>query len=810
METILIVDDKKDNRYLLQILLQSKGYVVLEAENGAVALEQLATNSCDLIITDILMPVMDGFQLCQKLKEDTLLSTIPLIFYTATYTEKQDEEFGLGLGAHSFIRKPIDPHLFLRQIEDVLSGISSGGKPVADTVELYGEHAYKLYSERLVSKLEKKMLDLEEEVKRRQVVQAELEETRNLWQETFQAIPSPSLLLDEKFHILEVNRAALDKLSSSAEVLVGKTCYEVFHQSDGPIAGCPMERLLGSANDLSVEAKVEAFGGTYLINCAPLRGIGGEIERFIHIAVDINARKRVEERLQESEARFRKLVENIKELFWIREGASERITYLSPMFEPLFGIPKERMYSDPYAFMERVVPEDRPHVRDSHHQQLRLGRETDITYRIERDGELRWIRAKGYPVRDEEGKVSWVGGIAEDITEMHKVMAEQKELETQLLHAQKLEAVGTLAGGIAHDFNNLLSSIIGFTELAMGDIDPESQPFEDLQQVLAAGLRAKKLTAQILSMARQGDDEVKPVKISSVAEESLSLLRSTIPSNIVIQHSFESEGYVMACGTRIHQVFMNLLTNAAHAMRKNGGQLTITVRDVEIEKVPEGVGGARPGKHVSVEVRDTGEGIAQENLTDVFTPYFTTKDMGEGTGLGLSVSQGIVNQCGGWMTVVSSVGEGTTFTVFFPTIDKIGTISREKVGASELPSGSEHILIVDDEYAIVKMLGKRLERLGYSTTQCTSSVAALELFRNSPEKYDLLVSDITMPEITGDILALEFRQIREDIPIVLCTGYSQRVSEGMLRELNIEALLMKPVGIKELSRAVRKGLDKRG
>ena len=381
-----------------------------------------------------------------------------------------------------------------------------------------------------------------------------------------------------------------------------------------------------------------------------------------------------------------------------------------------------------------------------------------------------------------------------------------QESEKRYRQTQKLEAIGNLAGGIAHDFNNILSSIIGFTELSLDDVKKGSALEDNLNEVYIAGKRAKDLVKQILTFARQIDTEFKPLQVGKVAKEALKLLRSTIPSDIEISDNIQSDSLVLGDATQIHQLFMNLCTNAAQAMEANGGKIDVELSDTYLDsKFTNKYKGINPGNFLEIKISDTGEGISPEHIEHVFDPYFTTKEVEKGTGMGLSTVHGIVKAYDGEIAVESRVGEGTTFTIYLPVTKKRD--NTEKYQSKPLPSGIERILIVDDEPPIAKMASQILKRLGYVTTARTSSLDALELFKKRPNDLDLVITDMTMPNMTGDKLAMELIKIRPDIPIILSTGYSSRMSEDKAKEMGIKAFAMKPLAKENLAVTVRKVLD---
>ena len=393
---------------------------------------------------------------------------------------------------------------------------------------------------------------------------------------------------------------------------------------------------------------------------------------------------------------------------------------------------------------------------------------------------------------------------------IERKMAEEEKatLEVQLRQAQKMEAIGTLAGGIAHDFNNILAAIIGYAELAKDDIPADSPSSAMIDEVLKAGNRAKELVKHILSFSRKTGQERIPIQIHHIVNEALKLLRATIPTTIEIRRHIDSHcGNILADPVQMHQVLMNLCTNAAHSMEEKGeGVLEIrlegdrlTADDLATEPT------LTPGPYVRLSVSDTGTGIDKNHIDRIFDPYFTTKDVGKGSGMGLAVVHGIVKNHEGMLIVKSKVGEGTTFTVYFPRVEDEVRLESEDTGPP--CGGTERILMVDDEEAMVDMTRRNLENLGYSVVTKTSSVAAYELFRSRPEAFDLVITDQTMPKLAGDQLSMKLMNIRPDIPIILCTGFSSKIDKERAEAVGIRAFAMKPVALKEFSKTIRQVLD---
>jgi PAS domain S-box-containing protein len=398
-------------------------------------------------------------------------------------------------------------------------------------------------------------------------------------------------------------------------------------------------------------------------------------------------------------------------------------------------------------------------------------------------------------------------GIGVDITERKRVEEEKNNLQAQLIQAQKMEAIGTLAGGIAHDFNNILGAILGYAELAREDCPPGSVAASDLEQVLLAGKRAKDLVRQILAFSRQTETEMIPLQPGIIVKETMKLLRSSLPTTIDIQQDIDSEtGFIFADPTQIHQILMNLGTNAYHAMEETGGALSVSVKSKEIsEQDLVGSPHIKPGNYMELSVRDNGPGIPVEIQEKIFDPYFTTKATGKGTGMGLAIVHGIVKSYGGFITCDSQVGKGTTFKILLPVF--AGHADTESKPAEVIPAGTEHILFIDDETILVEMARNMLERLGYAVTARTGSFEALTTFQNQPDAFDLVITDQTMPGMTGIDLARRMLQIRPGLPIILCTGYSSQVSKEKAKSYGINGFAMKPLTRKDIAALIRKMLD---
>jgi signal transduction histidine kinase/CheY-like chemotaxis protein len=406
-----------------------------------------------------------------------------------------------------------------------------------------------------------------------------------------------------------------------------------------------------------------------------------------------------------------------------------------------------------------------------------------------------------------------IGDLAESFDSMVKIIRQREEeknnLETQLQHAHKMEAVGTLAGGIAHDFNNILSAIIGFAEMAKDDIPADSNAIKDIDQVIKASTRAADLVQHILTFSRMSGHSLEPLEPHLIIKEALKMLRASLPTTIKIQEDIDVNcGKVMADSTNIHQIIVNLCTNSLHAMEKEKGVLSVSlyrkeISDEEIAGEPE----VSSGPFMVLEISDTGHGMEQATIEHIFDPYFTTKEVGKGTGLGLSIIHGIIKDYHGFIRVESKLGKGTTFHVYIPALQQETATTGEVKIDTSLPTGTERILVVDDESMIASINKTILERFGYKVTMTTNSLDALEKIRTDPDQFDLIITDQTMPNLTGAELAQRILKIKHNMPIILCTGYSSVLSEEEALAIGMKKYVRKPVDRKTLTKIVRQVLD---
>ncbi len=520
---------------------------------------------------------------------------------------------------------------------------------------------------------------------------------------------------------------------------------------------------------------------------------------------NITERKKTEESLLLSEDRYRRLFEDAV-LGIFRSTPDGKIIDVNPAYARMFG------FDSPEEVKSQVNDEAVGIYADPLRQNeiARMIFDTEGPVRVEniyrrKDGNVFTGNLHARAVRDREKKLLYIEGFVEDITERKRAEEEKAMLEAQLLQAQKLEAIGTLAGGIAHDFNNILVPIIGYTELALSDMPHPNPMRHGLERILNAATRARDLVKQILAFGRAGKEQQQmPVEISSIVKEALNLLSASLPSSIAIRQDIQ-KGVALADPTHIHQILLNLCTNAAHAMGDKG-ILEVSLSRVDLKKsdlAEQSIVALRPGQYLKLSVSDTGCGMHARTLERIFDPYFTTKEVGKGSGLGLAVVHGIVKRQGGAVTVQSEPGKGTSFSIFIPAIEAIVDPIVET--GQELPTGTERILLVDDEQSVIEMEIAIFERLGYDVTPETDSLRALEIFGSRPGEFDLIITDYTMPNFTGIDLSKEIRRIQSDIPIILCTGFSEKVTEKGAMDLGVE-LAIKPFGMKQIAELVRKVL----
>ncbi len=517
-------------------------------------------------------------------------------------------------------------------------------------------------------------------------------------------------------------------------------------------------------------------------------------ETVFGIAHDITDRARAEIERQH----LMSVIEHVAEAIMITDTQGD-IQYVNPAFERISGYCRQEVLGKNPRLL-KSGRQDQAFYQNLWHT-ITSGRNwTGRMVNTRKDGRLFTEECTISPVFDGTGRIVNFAAVKRDVTD-------ETMLQERLRQAQKMEAIGTLAGGIAHDFNNILFPLVGFAEMLRDDLPADSPLQDHVDEILQAALRSKELVRQILAFSRQAELEIKPIKLQTIVREAMKLIRASVPSSIKIEQQIDARcGVVMADPTQIHQIIMNLATNAFHAMEEKGGTLAVTLGQIRLEPDSSDLSGLAAGDYACLTVADTGTGIEKDIMDKIFDPYYSTKDKSKGTGLGLSVVQGIVKSCHGDIRISSEPGRGTHVQVYLPVLER----KPEKHGAGQskaVPGGKEKILLVDDEAAIIRLEKKMLERLGYQVAERTSGTDALKAFRCNPDAYDLVITDMTMPDMNGDQLAREIMAIKPDLPVIICTGFSGKIDEEKVRAMGIKGMLMKPIIQSEMACMLRHVLD---
>ncbi|MDM8516455.1 response regulator [Desulfobacterales bacterium HSG16] len=641
MMKILAVDDTPDNLDLLVQILED-AYEVITAESGTECLAMVKTQMPDLILLDVMMPDMDGYETMKRLQEDEDGREIPVIFISARYRDPDRILKGIELGAFDYITKPVDDEILLAKVRTM-----ARMKMAADK-----------HKEQKIS-----------------------------YEELYNESPAAYFSIGTDKRIHKANHRAAELLGCDLENLVGKSIFDFY--ADTPF--------------------------------------GKDLARKI---------------------------------------------------------------------MDKVL----------------TGEKIDNTelQMVCADGTNIWITLSAKIVRDKNGKILRTHSTVLDITKQKRAQEEKEKLAVQLHHAHKMHAIDSLAGGIAHDINNILWIIIGNAELAMSDVSQWNPVSSNLNEIKTAALRAKNVIKQILSFSRISMRQMRRLNIAPIVNESMKLLKASIPSIIDIQSDIADDlDAIQADPGQIQQMIINLCTNAAQAMEPQKGILTVSLNQIDINEKSSFMYKEKlaPGRYIQLTVSDTGQGIDPEIQNRIFDPYFTTRDVGKGSGMGLAIVHGIVTSHNGAITVESELDKGTVIKMLFPACSE--KHPEKKADIDEISAAITKILFVDDENSIVKMTEQMLKRSGYEVETETSPVKALELFRSKPYEFDLVLTDMTMPQMSGVNLSKKLTEIRADIPIVICTGYSTLIDKEKARDMGIAAYVKKPIVKQEIEKVIRDVLNRK-
>ncbi len=611
--------------------------------------------------------------------------------------------------------------------------------------------------------------------------------------------------VDPDMKIIWTNAAMNEHFLIGNEELEGRYCYEVVQNINAPCPGCTAVKAIQTGKYEEGEVTTPN-GDIFLVRSNPVRdpADNGKIVGVIHMAMNISKRKKAEEALKKNEAMLRGILNQMPAIVFIKDMEGKYLLVnrkweqiLNLKSEEVIGKrPVEILPEDPgqrFESLDRQIIDTLEPVEFEESLLLNNKQRTYITYMS--------------PVFNSNGNALAIAGVSTDITDRKKEEEERKNLEIRLRKKQKMEALGTMAGGIAHDFNNILFPIIGFAEMTLEEFSGESQASDNIKEILKATRRAKDVVSQILSFSREIPRDQTPFLLQDVLNESMSLLRASIPKNIDIRLEVDSGcPAILGDATEFHQVIVNLCMNAYHAMENEGGNLIIRLNMVTLSIKDMDKTTLSQGRYVMLSVSDNGCGMKPEVLEHIFDPYFSTKEVGKGTGLGMAVVFGIVKSHGGDIRIFSRPGAGTDVKIYLPPVE-IQPEEIEIVHNGIVLGGSEHILLVDDEAQITKMEKLMLEKLGYRVTAMTDSEKALRSFTANPYEFDLIITDLTMPVIPGDRLSHKMLAIRDDIPIILCTGYREKLKGKTNRELGVQDVIIKPMRVKEVASIVRKVLD---
>lgn len=796
MKRVLIVDDKEENLYYLESLLSGHGYEVSLARHGAEALVKARQRTPELIISDLLMPVMDGYTLLRHWKADSRLKTIPFIVYTATYTEAEDERLALSLGADAFLLKPTEPDEFLVRIRefDDPSRVRTAPKPESTAEEgqqsaLDENGLLRVYSEALIRKLEEKMLQLEE-------TNRELRASEERFRAFMDHCPAAAFIKDGSGHFVYTNPAWREQFSTEPKDWLGKTDFdfwppesaEVFRKSDHD---CLIRDVV-----IQTEETAKLPDGSerswivmkYPVETGHGRGVGG-------MAWDVTQQRLANQKLREQAT----LLDKAQDAILVRD-LNHRVSYWNKSAERLYGWTAEEAIG---RCVHEFLYKERQAFLSATRTTLEKGEWIGEIEQLSKNGKALTIEGRWTLVRDNEGRPSSILAINTDITE-------RKRIEQQFLRAQRMESIGTLAGGIAHDLNNALTPILISIELfRMDERDPER--LQILSTIESNVRHGADLLKQVLAFARGVEGDRKWIDPSVIVRELQPIIRDTFPKNIEFRFEAPSDLWkVHADATQLHQVLMNLCVNARDAM-PSGGFLRVILENTLVDEVYSGMNpNSSPGPHVHISVRDSGTGMSENLQERIFDPFFTTKATGQGTGLGLPTVLTIVKSHGGFLNVESEPDKGTAFNVYLPA-NPDGVKNNEAVAPSEplLTGNGELIMIVDDEDSIRSATQRTLERFGYRVLLASNGAEAVSLYARHGKDIALVITDMAMPVMDGPATIAALTAMNPDVKIVGSSGHSSDSSIQRSVGSNVHQFLAKPFTSETLLRVIAQNIRHR-
>ena len=776
---LLFIEDDKVDQMAFERFAGNENlpYDYTIAGSLAEAKEIIKSISFDVIIADYMLGDGTSFELFDQFKK------FPVIVTTGIGNEEVAVE-AMKLGAYDYLIKDPEGNYL---------------KTLPSTVELalkrkQTEKELQNYHERLESMVKERTAELQAEIVERKQTEEALRKSEEQWNRTFNSFTDIVILQDTDLRIVKANQAACTTLDLSDDEIIGHHCYELLYGSEEPCRDCPLLQTKKTSKPYIREMYHEKPGKTFLVSATPVFDEQGELEYIAHVAKDITAIKKSEG----DKTRLAAAIEQAYETVVITDLTGS-IQYVNPVFEKITGYTREEAIGQNFRFLSNGK-QDQTFFKNMRTTLLQGNVWKGHLINKKKDGSLFEEDVTISPVKNNKGQITNFVAVKRDVSR-------EVSLEKQLRQAMKMEAIGTLAGGIAHDFNNILAVILGYSEIARDELPADDPIGKDLDQVIKTAHRATDLVKQILTFSRQGEEDFKPLKIQIIITEVLKMLRSSLPTTIQLKESIAADsGPILADPTQIHQVLMNLCTNAKHAIGAGTGTLSVSLSEVQvtdsdtIADCPQIAHGA----YLDLEISDTGCGMDGLTRSKIFDPFFTTKEKEKGTGLGLAVVHGIIKQHKGEITVTSEPGQGTTFHIYLPVVEK--EMQAKQVVIEDVPQGSERILLVDDETAIAHIMQRILDSLGYTVTVFNRSIEALEAYKKNPGEFDLVITDMTMPEMTGTVLAKELFALRPDLPVILCTGFSEAIDAEKARSLGIREYIVKPVNKPTLAKTIRKAL----
>lgn len=822
---ILVVDDKRESLYLLKTLLEGYGFQVLVAGNGQEALGIVRSQGTDMVISDILMPVMDGFRLCREMKTDEKLKGIPFVFYTATYTEARDEELALSLGAERFIRKPEEPETFVQIIQEVIHEAQSGKLTPSTLPPDDGKDVIELYNERLVKKLEDKILQLRGEILERKRAEKRFLKSEEKFRQLAENIR-------DVFYINDPTRARMIYVSPAYEEIWGRTCESLYknplsfldavHPEDRDrVADSFVKERQGTPVQIHYRI-TRPDGSTRWIKSRayPVLDHDGKFIRIVGISEDVTEKVLAEQEIIRSEEKYRSLFDDAPIMYVITRN-EERIPFVHDVnrfFLAKTGYTREETIGRPLAkfYSEESA---RELLEGGGYQRTLNGTLTEEDRQIvTRSGRIIDTLLHAIPVKDETGRVfgtrcAYIDISARKAAEKARRQSEEekRQLEDQLRQAQRMEALGTLAGGVAHDFNNLLTAIIGHSDILLIDLDEKHPLYHDIMEIRQAGQRAASLTRQLLAFSRRQPIQPSIHDLNRILSSLEKMLKRLIGEQIQLTSDL-SPGLrtTLVDAGQIEQVVINLSVNARDAM-PNGGNLHFSTQNIDLgtDFFRERGLKAWPGPYILMKVRDTGVGMEAGTMERIFDPFFTTKGPRKGTGLGLSTVYGIVKQSNGYIFVESEPGRGTTFVIYLPVTEKAEEIEAAKIDKQRITGGKETILVIEDDERLRRMIVEILDRQGYRVLTAEDCETALDVSKGYDGDIHLLLTDVIMPGVSGKEMADILLQERPQIRVLFMSGYmDDSIARYGVLKPGIH-FIAKPFSVRDLARRVRDVLDGR-